>query len=242
MVTDGSTRRSRRAVLASAAAGAAALAAARIAEPAPVAAADGGNLVLGQNNSATNTTTLTSDGGLYATGAGGGFVILADNTAGAGIAVNGRSNGIGVRGLDGSGQFDPYGNGPGAGHIGVYGFSGNQNGIGVHGQTAVNGGTVGVFGSGDLGGRVYGITGGLMALGYGSGSYGVHAHVSSGAFPPAGAGDTAVYATVDERGTKYGLQVQGRVRLIDRSGRTPVLAGKSKVSRTVSGVTASNIA
>jgi len=32
------------------------------------------------------------------------------------------------------------------------------------------------------------------------------------------------------------------VRLIDRSGRTPVLAGKSKVSRTVSGVTASNIA
>jgi len=250
MTTESASRRSRRAVLTSAVGGAAALAAARLAAPSSTMAATGGNMIIGQTNNATSQTTLDAGGAnaLYVASAGD-WSILTTNTHYPGVGVNAQSSGIAVQGREGNGQFDPYLNGPGTAHIALYGFSGNTGGIGVHGQTAVNGGTIGVFGSGDQGGKFVGTAAGAVAWGYddpgGLGDApgtGLHAHVSTSADPPASPTGTAIFASVDNRATRYGLQVQGKVRLIDRSGRATITAGHYAVTRYISGVTSSNIA
>ena len=235
MATDDTGRRSRRAVLASAAAGAAALAAARIAEPAATSAANGDPLLVGQENFASAPTFLTTQTG---------FRVANVSGLSSGIGLQAFSSGIGVYAREGSDQFDPYGSGFLNVHHGVYAFTGTPGGTALYAQPAINGGTIGILSSGDVGGRMLGQSGGLAGWGFAADAFGVHGHVSSDGSDdmPAHATNTALYGTVDDRGHKYGLQVQGKVRLVDRSGRVTVAAGKASVSRSVAGVTSSNVA
>ena len=100
---------------------------------------------------------------------------------------------------------------------------------------------IGVRGDTDAGVGVHG-----SALGAGTGVRGVASETGTGVY---GIGGTAVLGDGGATGiglqgasvSGYGLHVTGKVKLANRSGRLPVAQGKTSITKSVSGVTSSNI-
>lgn len=228
---DGDRLTTRRALLAAAAGGAAATAA--LAVGAPVGkAANGDPLILGQSNSGTDCTFLTADLSMDTVlsvgnlAAGPATAIQGNSEAGTGVAGY-TSTGTGIYG-DAMGPGRGVRGGSGSGGTGVYAVNGDESGApsdtsgtGVFGyaqESASSSPAAGVWGdSPDIGV-------------YGSGSIGVYGDGSGAATGLRGYSDTG-----------FGLDVNGKVRFRTRSGRIAVSAGKTSVTKSVSGVTRSSI-
>lgn len=226
--------RSRRALLtaaAGAAAGAAAAVAASAVAPAGVLAADPNDVVKNTENVTTAVTSIsqgtTDTNAFEARGNGIGVGVLGTTDA----TVN-----AGLVGLAGDSSGSTYVTQDFDLDAGVYGHSGSDTGVGsgVYGE-----GTVGVWGYGDYGVEAQGITTGLFASAFPSGTA-IHGHAGAGDAPAPMTG-IAIRASVTAT-TEIGLRVGGRVQFPNRSGKVTFSAGSSSKSVTVTGMTSSHYA
>lgn len=233
-VLDQQPTRSRRALLtaaAGAAAGAAAAVAASAAAPAAVFADDPNDVVKDTDNATTAVTSITQ--GTTDTNAFEGH----GNGLGVGIVgTTDATKNAGVIGMAGDTTTATYVTQAFDLDTGLYGFSGSASGLGtgVYGE-----GTFGIWGWGDVGTRAEGETIGLLATARPSGTA-VHAHAGTADIPAALA-DVALRGTVTSN-TQVGLRVNGRVQLVNRSGKASISAGRSSKAVSVSGMTSGNYA
>ena len=239
--------RSRRSLLAAAAGGAAALAV-NAALPASVVRATSGTMEYGADNVADAATTLSTAAGLD-----GAAVMSFTNSAAAagsdgvrGVSTGGATDvdltthgGSGVRAEGtsfGQGVYAVSGSAAGVAtdtHLtGVYGYAAHSDdlqwsGSGVWGDSP----DTGVFGSG-----YYGV--------YGAGGFGVYGFTQAGKTGVGvyGDGDVAGTGLYGYSGSGYGLVVEGRFRLANKSGKFSVAKGRSSYAKTgLVGVTSSSI-
>lgn len=214
MASDGTTTRSRRALLA-AAAGAAGALAAQAALPLAAAAADPNDVVRATDNPTTATTSITDSGADstafagHATGTGYGYGVEATSTGAGGIV------GWSISPPD-AGWFLPEH----TAYTGVFGSSPSHPnpdfiGTGVWGDSP----DVGVYGSGGSG-----------VIGFGG--VGVEGDANDLA------GSVGVWAWAPTT-AQTALKVTGKVSL-SRSGRKAMSSGKSSLVVTLSGVTTSS--
>lgn len=225
---------SRRALLAAAAGAAAATAAAAAATmvaPATALAADPNDVVKDTDNATAAVTSITQ--GTTDTNAFEG------HGNGIGVGVLGSTEATvnaGIVGLAGDSSGSTYVTQDFDLDAGVYGHSGSDTGVGsgVYGE-----GTVGVWGYGDYGVEAQGVTTGLFASAFPSGTA-IHAHSGAGDAPAPMTG-IAIRASVSTT-SEIGLRVGGRVQFPNRSGKVTFSAGSSSKSVTVTGMTSSHYA
>ena len=228
-----SQTRSRRSLLAAAAGSAAALAV-NAAVPSAVVRAAPGTMQYGADNVADAATTLSS-----AAGIDGAAALSVTNSAASpgsdglrGIATGGAADTTNHGGSGVRGEATYYGQG-------LYALAGEATGVapdthltGVYGYAAAS--TEGPAWSGS------GVWGDSPDTGvFGSGYYGVYGIGGYGVYGDGGASGIGLYGY---SGAGYGLVVEGKFRLANKSGRVTVAKGRTYYTKTgLSGITTSSI-
>lgn len=250
MSTELAARRTRRAVLASVVAGVAAMVGHALGRPISVRAADGDPIIIGQQVSAEGTTTVRNT-----TTHSPVFIV---HTDGNGVAIAGTAQGTATSGVQGIAdqEYSSGVRGSSVSGIGVAGAS--DHGVGLYGSSpnaiAIYGATASLTDPAVVA-RGYGGATGLLAfsgdataalpdapldtavLGYAAGYPARPAANAVGVYGRSTVG-TGVLARADAGGTA--LQVDGRAAF-SQSGRITVLAGRSRKTKLLPGLTSDSV-